>query len=316
MNSVSDQPAPHGHDFLGDAHARNETRIRWVVGLTAVMMVAEIGVGTITGSMALTADGWHMATHTLALGVSALAYWLARRWADDPRYSFGTGKLGSLAGFASALVLAAVAIGIIWESTQRFVTPRSVDYREAMAVAVLGLIVNLVSAALLGHGDHHGHGPEHEHGHGHGHDHDQREKSGHGHDDHNLRSAYLHVLSDALTSVLAIAALGAGWWLDWRWLDPAVGIVGALVILAWSRGLIRDTADVLLDRTPDGAMADHIRGAIEGPGNAKIQDFHLWQVGPGRYAVILVVAGAITPSEVRRRIGPDRRLVHITVEAG
>ncbi|HVF84309.1 MAG TPA: CDF family Co(II)/Ni(II) efflux transporter DmeF [Sphingomicrobium sp.] len=293
-------PSSHGHDFLGDAHAGNERRTRWVVVLSAVMMVAEISVGTVTGSMALVADGWHMATHTLALGVSALAYWLARRWASDPRYSFGTGKLGSLAGFASALALAAVAVGIIWESTERFLEPRSVDYREAMAVAVVGLLVNLGSAWLLGHG----------HDHEHAHDHGQARH----HHDHNLRSAYLHVLADALTSVLAIAALAAGWWLGWRWLDSAVGAVGAIVILVWSRGLIADTAAVLLDRVPDDDLCDAIRTRIEGAGDVAIRDFHLWQVGPGRYASIVSVTGPVTPAEIRRRIGPDRRLVHLTVE--
>lgn len=292
----------HGHDFLGDAHARNEQRTRWVVVLTAVMMVAEIGVGTVTGSMALVADGWHMATHTLALGVAAWAYWLARRWARDPRYSFGTGKLGSLAGFASALALAAVAIGIIWESSGRFWEPRTVDYREAMVVAVIGLLVNLVSAWLLGHGHSHGDGPDHDHEHG------------HHHHDHNLRSAYLHVLADALTSVLAILALGAGWWLGWRWLDPAVGIVGALVILVWSRGLIRDTAAVLLDRMPDERLCDGVREAITGSGDVAINDFHLWQVGPGRFAAIVSVSGPVTAAEIRRRVGPDRGIVHLTVE--
>jgi cation diffusion facilitator family transporter len=300
---MSSSPHTHGHDFLGAAHNRNEQRTRWVVLLTAVMMVAEIIVGTITGSMALVADGWHMATHALALGVAAWAYWLARRWARDPRYSFGTGKLGSLAGFASALALAAVAVGIVWESAGRFWAPRSVDYLEAMLVAVLGLIVNLVSAWLLG-----GHGHGHDDAHGH-HDH-----GGHHHHDHNLRSAYLHVLADALTSVLAIAALAAGWWLGWRWLDPAVGIIGAVVILIWSRGLIADTAGVLLDRVPDQALCDRLRSAIEGPGDVRIHDFHLWQVGPGHYASIVAVAGKVTPAEVRRRIGDDRRLVHLTVE--
>jgi cation diffusion facilitator family transporter len=290
--------AAHSHDFLGEAHARNEQRTRWVVVLTAVMMVAEIAVGTLTGSMALVADGWHMATHTLALGVSAWAYWLARRWAADPRYSFGTGKLGSLAGFASALALAAVAVGIVWESSERFFAPRSVDYREAMLVAVLGLLVNLVSAWLLGHG--HGHDHDHEHG--------------HHHHDHNLRSAYLHVLADALTSVLAIAALAAGWWLGWRWLDPAVGIVGALVILVWSRGLIRDTAAVLLDRMPDEELCSSVRQAIEGPGDARITDFHLWQVGPGRFASVVSVSGTVTAAEIRRRVGRDRGIVHLTIE--
>jgi len=288
----------HSHDFLGAAHERNERRTRWVVLLSAIMMVVEITLGTLTGSMALVADGWHMATHTLALGISAWAYWLARRWSADPRYSFGTGKLGSLAGFASALVLAAVAVGIIWESVSRFREPLQIQFGEALVVAMIGLLVNLASAALLGQGH------DHEHGHD---DHDHQH-------DHNLRSAYVHVLSDALTSVLAILALAAGWWFGVRWLDPAVGIVGAVVILVWSRGLIRDTAAVLLDRVPDEALCDGVRQRIEAPGDTAIQDFHIWQVGPERYAAIVAVAGPVTSAEVRRRIGADPRLAHVTVE--
>lgn len=288
--------ATHTHDFLGDAHDRNARRTRWVVALSAVMMVAEIVAGTLTGSMALIADGWHMATHTLALGVSAIAYSFARTRSSDRRYSWGTGKVGSLAGFASALGLAAVAIGIVIESGSRFLEPRDVDYREALAVAVLGLLVNLVSAALLGHDHDHDHGDDHHH-----------------HHDHNLRSAYLHVLADALTSVLAIAALAAGWWLGWRWLDPAVAIVGALVILHWSRGLLSETASVLLDRVPDEGLCDELRARIEGSGDVTVHDWHLWAVGPGRYAAIVSASGA-SAGEIRRRLGDDRRIAHVTVE--
>jgi len=300
------QSQTHSHDFLGHGHDRNERRTRIVVLLSAVMMVAEITVGTISGSMALVADGWHMATHTLALGVAALAYWLARRWARDPRYSFGTGKLGSLAGFASALGLGAVAIGIAIESISRFFEPRTVDYREAIVVAVIGLVVNLASAALLHEGSH-------GHGHDHGHDHHDHAGHHHGHD-HNLRSAYMHVLADALTSVLAIAALAAGMFAGWSWLDPAVGIVGAIVITQWSLKLLHDTAGVLLDRVPDPGMESSIRSRIENGGHARITDFHLWQVGPGRYAVIVALTGDVDREEVRRRIGSDARLAHITVE--
>ena len=290
--------AAHSHDFLGDAHDRNARRTRWVVALSAVMMVLEIAAGTITGSMALVADGWHMATHTLALGVSAIAYSFARRRSADDRYSWGTGKVGSLAGFASALGLAAVAVGIVVESATRFMEPRAVDYREALAVAVLGLVVNLASAVLLGHGHDHDH---------HGHDHD------HHHADHNFRSAYLHVLADALTSVLAIVALAAGWWFGWRWLDPAVGIIGAVVILLWSRGLLVETAGVLLDRVPDQRLCDELKRKIEGPGDITVHDWHLWSVGPGRYAAIVSATGA-PASEVRRRLGDDPRIAHLTVE--
>ena len=297
--------AAHSHDFLGHAHERNARRTRWVVLLSAIMMVAEITVGTITGSMALVADGWHMATHTLALGVSALAYWLAKRWSADPRYSFGTGKVGSLAGFASALALAAVAVGIAIESVSRFFEPRAVDYRDAILVAIIGLVVNLVSAALLHEGHHHSHDHDHHH-HDHSHHH-------HG-QDHNLRSAYMHVLADALTSVLAIAALAAGLYAGWGWLDPAVGIVGALVIIRWSLGLIHDTAGVLLDRVPDPQLMQQLRDRVEQGGASRVIDLHVWTVGPGHYAAIVAVRGTLDAEEVRRRIGRDPRLAHVTVE--
>jgi len=292
--------ATHTHDFLGDAHDRNARRTRWVVALSAVMMVAEIVAGTLTGSMALVADGWHMATHTLALGVSALAYSFARRNNGDQRYSWGTGKVGSLAGFASALGLAAVAIGILYESGVRLFEPRTVAYGDALVVAVIGLLVNLASAALLGH--------DHSHDHDHHHDHDHS----HGHD-HNLRSAYLHVLADALTSVLAIAALAAGWWFGISWLDAAVGVVGAAVILNWSRGLLTETAAVLLDKVPDQHLCDDLKRRIEGPGDVTVHDWHLWAVGPGRYAAIVSATGA-PASEIRRRLGDDKRIAHLTVE--
>ncbi|WP_426266364.1 CDF family Co(II)/Ni(II) efflux transporter DmeF [Sphingomonas sp. LHG3443-2] len=293
--------ATHAHDFLGDAHDRNARRTRWVVMLSAVMMVAEIVSGTITGSMALVADGWHMATHTLALGVSALAYSFAKRNNGDQRYSWGTGKVGSLAGFASALGLAAVALGILYESGVRLFEPRTVAYGEALVVAVIGLLVNLASAALLGHGHDHGHDhDDHHHDHAHGHD-------------HNLRSAYLHVLADALTSVLAIAALAAGWWFGVNWLDAAVGVVGAVVILNWSRGLIAETAAVLLDKVPDQKLCDDLKRRIEGPGDVIVHDWHLWAVGPGRYAAIVAATGA-PASEIRRRLGDDKRIAHLTVE--
>jgi len=297
----------HSHHYLGHRHERNEKRTRWVVALTAVTMVVEIAVGMMSGSMALLADGWHMATHTLALGVSALAYWLARRWAHDQRYSFGTGKVGELAGFASAVALAIVAIGIAVESATRLFEPRSVDYLDAIVVAVLGLLVNLVSAALLHDGHGHAHGHDHVHGDGHEY-----------HADNNLRSAYMHVLADALTSVLAIVALAAGMLVGARWLDPAVGLIGAAVILRWAWILIRDTSSVLLDRVPDDALAKSIRTAVEGEGDARVTDLHLWQVGPGRFAAIVAIAAKVPadPALYKARIGCDPRIVHITVEVG
>lgn len=301
-------PSVHNHDFLHDAHDRNARRTHWVLLLTATMMVVEIAAGSWSGSMALTADGWHMATHTLAIGASALAYWLARRWAGDPRFSFGTGKLGSLAGFGSALFLVAVALGIAWESTARIVHPHNVDYREAMIVAAVGLAVNLASAALLGGGHGHSHGHDHAPGDAHAHH--------HAHEDHNLRSAYLHVLSDAVTSVLAIAALGAGLLLGWRFLDPLVGILGSVLILRWSFGLVRDTGSVLLDRDPDPALSAELRRQIEAPSDAAVTDLHLWQVGPGRFAAIISVRTRLTAEAVRARVLQDPRLAHLTVECG
>lgn len=297
----------HDHVFLSASHDRNARRTLWVVALTAVMMVAEIAAGYWSGSMALLADGFHMATHAGALSIAAIAYVYARKHATSRRFSFGTGKVGDLAGFASALVLGLIAIGIGVESVRRLFEPANVAFGEAAIVAVVGLAVNLVSAALLSGGGHHGHDHHaHDH-HGHGHDH-----HGHGHDN-NLRSAYLHVLADALTSVLAIAALVAGWLLGWTWLDPAVGILGALVIGRWSWGLMRDTAAVLLDTT-DEHVAQEVRELVETPGDARITDLHVWRIGPTAHAAIISVVGAAGSAEIRRRLVPVHELRHLTVE--
>lgn len=297
----------HDHVFLGANHDDNARRTLWVVALTAAMMFAEIVAGYLTGSMALLADGFHMATHAGALGVAAAAYAYARRHAHDPRYSFGTGKVGDLAGFASALVLGLVALGIGVESVRRLLEPASVAFGEATVVAVAGLIVNIISALLLSGGHHHGH--RHEHGHAHdGHQHGH----GHGHDN-NLRSAYMHVLADALTSVLAIAALLSGRFLGWTWLDPAMGIVGAIVIARWSWSLMRDTAAVLLDRTDDH-VADEVREETERPGDAAITDLHVWRLGPDAHAAIVSVTGSVTVDSILARLKPVHELKHVTVE--
>jgi cation diffusion facilitator family transporter len=287
---------PVRHDYLHVHHDRNARRTRWVVALTAVMMVAEIAAGYATGSMALLADGFHMATHAGALGVAAIAYSFARRHADDPRFSFGTGKVGDLAGFASALVLALFSIGIAAESVKRLFAPEAVDFADATLVAVIGLAVNLVSAVLLFDKHHHGAG---------GHDHH------HHHHDNNLRAAYLHVLADALTSVLAIAALLAGRYLGWVWLDPVIGIVGAAVIAHWSWGLMKDTAGVLLDRT-DMRVADRVRALVEP--DARIIDLHVWRLGPGALAVIVDVAEPASVDQVRERLRGLKGVVHLTVQ--
>ena len=291
----------HAHAYFGEAHHANERRTRWVVALTAVMMVAEIAAGYWTGSMALLADGFHMATHAGALAVAAGAYAFARRRAHDPAFAFGTGKVGDLAGFASALLLAVFAVGIGVESFQRLLEPRGVAFEEATIVAVLGLLVNLVSAWLLSGGHHH---------HGHGEAHDR-----HHHHDNNLRSAYLHVLADALTSVLAIAALLAGRYLGWIWLDPVIGIVGALVIARWSFGLMRDTGAILLDRS-DLRLAEEARRRIEADGDARVTDLHVWRIAPGAHAgiVSLVADRPQRVDDYRARLADLRTLVHLSIE--
>ena len=297
----------HDHVFLGAAHDANARRTLWVVWLTAVMMVGEIAAGYWTGSMALLADGFHMATHAGALAVAAAAYAYARRHAHSAAYSFGTGKVGDLAGFASAMVLGLIALGIGVESVLRLFEPIKVAFGEATIVAVLGLAVNLISAALLSGGHHHGHAHHHDHHHDPDHHHDHHR----GHDN-NLRSAYMHVLADALTAVLAIAALLAGRYLGWAWMDPAMGIVGAVVIARWSWTLMRDTAAVLLDRTDD-AVAAEVRALVEAGGDARITDLHVWRVGPEARAAIVSVVGADAEA-VRARLAPVHELAHLTVE--
>jgi cation diffusion facilitator family transporter len=291
----------HDHDFLGAAHDRNERRTWAVVALTATMMVAEIAGGTIFGSMALLADGWHMATHAAALAIAALAYRYARNHARDPRFAFGTGKLGDLAGFTSAIVLAMISLGIGYESVVRLFQPVTIHYSEATAIAVAGLGVNLLSAWLLG-GEHH-------------HDHDHEHDDHHHHHDHNLRSAYWHVLADALTSVLAIAGLLTAWIYGWTWLDPVIGLVGAIVIAHWSWGLIRDAGAVLLDATPNRALADAIRSRLE-VGHDRIADLHIWRLGPGHHgAIVSLVSDEPEPvGHYRAKLDGMPGLSHLTVE--
>ena len=295
----------HAHVYLGASHDENARRTLWVVGLTAIMMVGEIFAGYVTGSMALLADGFHMATHAGALSVAAVAYAYAKRHASNRQFSFGTGKVGDLAGFASALVLGLIALGIGVESILRLFEPIKVAFGEATLIAVVGLGVNIVSAFLLSGSDHH---PGHDHDHP-GHDH-----GAHG-GDNNLRSAYVHVLADALTSVLAIAALLTGRYLGWVWMDPIMGIVGAVVIARWSWSLMRDTAAVLLDTT-DNHVAEEIQDLVEGPGDARIADLHVWRVGPEAHAAIVGVVGAvgIDANVIRCRLGPVHELKHLTIE--
>ena len=305
-------PADHHHVFLGTEHQRNERRVWLVIALTASMMVAEILAGKLYGSMALVADGWHMSTHAGAMLITALAYGYARRHADNPRFSFGTGKMGDLAGFASAVVLAIVALLIAWESFLRLTNPVPIRFEQAIAVAVIGLVVNLVSARLLHGGPgHHHHGHDHRHDHHHA-DHDHGR---HGHDN-NLRAAYLHVLADALTSVLAIVALLVGRSYGWLWADPAMGVVGALVIARWSWGLIRDAGGVLLDAPAEGPQVrQEIEDILSATGDT-LKDLHVWQIGPGHFAAIVSVASA-TPQPAQHYkalLLPVHELSHVTVE--
>ncbi|WP_269931339.1 CDF family Co(II)/Ni(II) efflux transporter DmeF [Aminobacter sp. HY435] len=297
--------ADHSHVFLGERHDRNARRTMFVIALTAAMMVVEIVAGNIYGSMALVADGWHMSTHAAAMLIAALAYVFARRQANNPRFTFGTGKVGDLAAFASAVILAIVAVFIGWESLGRLLNPIEINYREATIIAVAGLVVNLASAALLHEGDHAGHGrKQHDHGHAHG-----------GHDN-NLRAAYLHVLADALTSVLAIVALVAGAAYGWRWIDPAMGIVGALVIANWSWTMIRDAGRVLVDYTPAGEdLPDEIRDAVQTDIDV-ITDLHVWQVGPGHHAAIvsLTSSAPAAPEVYKSKLAHIHDLSHVTIE--
>jgi cation diffusion facilitator family transporter len=265
----------HRHDFLSNDHDRNSRRVWLVVALTGATMLAEIVAGTLFGSMALLADGWHMGTHLVALTVSGLAYWTARRYADDPRFTFGTGKVGDLVAFASAIGLGLTSVLIAAEAFERLAAPRPIAFREALAVALVGLAVNLASAWLL-RGSHHHH-YDHAQEHGHAHDHGE---------DHNLRAAYIHVVADALTSVLAMVALLAGARFGWNWLDPAVALLGAAVIAVWAWGLGKRTALALLDADAPAELRQEIVCAIERE-EARISDLHLWRLAPGRYGLIL-----------------------------
>lgn len=302
MHSHSLDPWTHDHVFLGRRHSRNERRTWFVVAITAIMMVGEIAAGSYFGSMALLADGWHMATHAAALGIAAIAYLFARQHARNSRFAFGTGKFGDLAAFSSAIILAMIAVQIAWESAVRLVHPVPIAYGEAILVAVLGLGVNLVSAWLLR--DTH----DHDHGHGHSDGH-------HHHRDNNLRAAYVHVLADAATSILAILALVTAMLAQWVWADPAVGIVGSLVIAGWAYGLIRDSGAVLLDVSADKNIETVIRDRLETKGD-RVTDLHLWQVGPGhRAAVISIVSdNPLPPATYKRRLRGLRGLSHVTVE--
>jgi cation diffusion facilitator family transporter len=288
----------HSHDFAMDSSVA-ERRTRIVIVITAAMMVIEITAGVAFNSMALLVDGWHMATHVTAFLITALAYYFSRRHAANPLHSFGTAKIGVLGGFASAVVLAVIALLMAGESVHRLFMPLSIHFNEAIGIAVLGLAVNLVCAFVLTHAHPH----DHEHG--------------HHHHDLNLRAAYLHVLADAFTSVTAISALLAGKFFAWTWLDPAVGILGSGVVMSWAYSLIRDTGGILLDRTPASSdLPEEIRRAIESDGDSIVTDLHVWQVGVGKFATIVAIVAhePRTSDQYRERLRGNEELVHVTIE--
>lgn len=300
----------HQHTFGQDRVREGERRTLIVCALTAVTMAIEIAAGIAFGSMALLADGLHMASHAAALGIAVFAYAYTRRFAADSRYSFGTGKVNALAGFASALLLALFAVGLAIECFERMIHPVAIAFDQAIAVAVFGLLVNGASVLILSaprrrHHDHDHH--DHEH---HGHDH-------HGHGgDHNLRGAYLHVLADSLTSLLAIFALLMARSFGWVWIDPAIGVIGAAMILRWSSGLLSDTSSVLLDRQAPQAVMDHLRASLESGEGDRVADLHVWSVGPDIYAadISLVSHDPQPPDHYKRMIPETLGIVHVTLE--
>ncbi|UBM11226.1 CDF family Co(II)/Ni(II) efflux transporter DmeF [Cupriavidus metallidurans] len=316
----------HSHVFdAGNQAAERGTRL--VMWITLAMMIVEIAAGLVFNSMALLADGWHMSSHALAIGLSAFAYAAARRLSQDGRFSFGTWKIEVLAAFASAIFLLGVAGLMVFGSVERLLTPQPIHYQEAMAITAIGLIVNLACALILG-GAHHGHDHGHDHGHqAHGHDHHDH-GHGHGHDDHghrhhdiNLRSAYLHVVADAATSVLAIVALAGGWWLGWSWLDPVMGLVGAVLVGRWAIGLMRQSGTVLLDREMDHPVVEEVREVLaqfsHGEDGTRVADLHVWRVGREKFACIASLVthdASLTPQRVRHALSIHDELVHVSVE--
>jgi cation diffusion facilitator family transporter len=300
----------HDHVFDEGNHAA-ERGTRAVMWITLVMMVAEIVAGWWFNSMALLADGWHMSSHAIAIGLSAFAYAAARRYAHDPRFTFGTWKIEVLGGFTSAILLIAVAAMMVVGSLERLLSPQPIQYEQAILVAVIGLVVNIVCAVILGGAHDHHH--DHDH-HDHGHD------RHHHHHDLNLKSAYVHVVTDAATSVLAIIALAGGWFYGWAWLDPMMGIIGAILVLIWARKLVVETGKVLLDREMDHPVVDEIREAVEtGPdaGDTHITDLHVWRVGKKSYSCALSVVThdpALTPKRVRDKLAAHQEIVHTTIE--
>ena len=310
MTADNQTPRTHSHTFGQDRKRPGENRTFVVIAVTATMMVVEIATGMLFGSMALLADGLHMASHAAALSINAFAYVYARRHADDRRFSFGTGKVNALGGFSGAVLLAVFAAMMAFESVVRLVNPVAIAFNPAIAVAVVGLVVNGLCMLILNHKDGHGHAHGHDHAHG-------RSDHHHGHhQDHNLRSAYLHVLADALTSLLAIIALLAAKYFGLVWMDPLMGIVGAVMVSRWSIGLLASTSQVLLDRQAPAVIREKIVDGIEKTGDTQVVDLHLWAVGPEIYAAIvsLDTNHPEPPDYYKQLVAEELNLVHITVE--
>jgi cation diffusion facilitator family transporter len=314
------RPFAHAHDFADASQAGRERALLAVTLLTLATMVLELVTGWLTSSLALTADGWHMGTHALALGGAVLAYRLSRRAATQSGYAFGGWKIEVLAAYTSGLLLLGVAAWLAWEGVAALRQPRAVDHVDALVVAVIGLVVNLASVALLARGGH-AHGDHHDHGHGHHDHHDHHHDHDHGqdhpgHHDHNFRAAYLHVLADAFTSLLAIGALVGGAWFGLGWLDPAVALLGAAVIAQWSWRMLRSTARALVDATQDPQLAARIRDCVQADGDAQVADLHVWQVGSRAWcAALSVVADQPLPAvRYRERLDGLAELRHVTVE--
>ena len=305
MHTTSLASWTHEHSFGQEQVKAGERRTRLVIALTGTMMIVEIAAGLAYGSMALLADGMHMASHAAALTISAAAYLYARKNARDHRFSFGTGKVNSLAGYTSAILLALFALSMAWQSIVRFFNPQPISFNQAILVAVVGLIVNLMSVLILNTSGAHSHSEEHAHSH---HDHT--------HSDHNLRAAYLHVLADALTSIFAILALFSGKYLGLVWMDPLMGLVGAVLVGRWSIGLIRTTSRVLLDQQAPGEMQAAITTSIESQDDNRVCDLHLWAIGPGIFAaaISIVTSTPRPPDEYKKLIPGHLGLVHATVE--
>jgi cation diffusion facilitator family transporter len=302
MNN-SEHSAIHSHNFTLETNTQ-EKRVRAVFWLTTITMVAEIAAGTWFGSMALLADGWHMGTHSAAFAIALFAYYYARRHANNPRFSFGTGKVIYLGGFASAVALAVVAVLMAIESILRLIEPQQILFNQAIVVACLGLAVNIISVFVLHGADHHHHDHDHDHQHGHG-------------EDHTLKAAYLHVIADALTSLTAIVALVTGKYLGWIWMDALMGIVGALVISRWAYGLLKQTSKPLLDENPHLAEKQSIEEYLQQQERASILDYHVWQVSPHHRAAIIAIASENPqqPEDYRQRLNAAGfYYAHLTVE--